>query len=112
MGSGGADPKALDDRLGRHLAERYGLGEAAKAQLAALLSILVADARAPTTVTDPARALDDHLADSLVALELEATRRPRKIADLGAGAGFPGLALAVARPQARVVLLERQRPQM
>ena len=105
MGSGSADPKALDDRLSA-LAERYGLGEAAKAQLAALLSILVADARAPTTVTDPARALDDHLADSLVALELEATRAASEIADLGAGAGFPGLALAVARPQARVVLLE------
>jgi 16S rRNA (guanine527-N7)-methyltransferase len=31
------------------------------------------------------------------------------IADLGAGAGFPGLALAVALPAARVALVESQR---
>jgi 16S rRNA (guanine527-N7)-methyltransferase len=105
VGPGSAEAKAIADRLSA-LAERYGLGEAAKAQLAALLSILAADERAPTTVTDPARALDDHLADSLVALELEATRTASEIADLGAGAGFPGLALAVALPQAHVVLLE------
>lgn len=49
-----------------------------------------------------------HLADSLVGLELEAVRTAESVADLGAGAGFPGLALAVALPKCRVALVESQ----
>jgi 16S rRNA (guanine527-N7)-methyltransferase len=57
-------------------------------------------------VRAPSKVVDDHLADSLVALELEPIRRASTIADLGAGAGFPGLALAIALPNARVSLVE------
>jgi 16S rRNA (guanine527-N7)-methyltransferase len=53
-------------------------------------------------------AVDVHLADSLVALELDDVRSAHAIADLGAGAGFPGLALAVAQPRSEVVLVESQ----
>ena len=48
----------------------------------------------------------DHLADSLVALELPAVAEAGHIADLGSGAGFPGLPLAIALPDARVSLVE------
>jgi 16S rRNA (guanine527-N7)-methyltransferase len=99
------DLKPIEARL-HGLVERYELSSAAEVQLAALLFTLTADSLAPTTVTDPARAFDDHIADSLVALELEVTRAAREIADLGAGAGLPGLPLAVARPDAQVVLIE------
>jgi len=88
------------------LADRYTLPAAAPAQLAALLTALAADPHAPTTVRTPAEAARTHLADSLVALDLDAVRDATRIADLGAGAGFPGLALAVALPAARVVLVE------
>jgi 16S rRNA (guanine527-N7)-methyltransferase len=88
------------------LARRYALGEAAAAALRALLQALAADPHAPTTVRDPAEAVDVHLADSLVALELPAVRDARAVADLGAGAGFPGLPLAIALPQASVSLVE------
>jgi 16S rRNA (guanine527-N7)-methyltransferase len=91
------------------LVDRYGLGAAAKTQFASLIEGLADDVRAPTTITDPSRALEDHIADSLVALELEAVRTADEIVDLGSGAGFPGLALAVARPQSRVVLIESSR---
>jgi 16S rRNA (guanine527-N7)-methyltransferase len=50
-----------------------------------------------------------HLADSLAALDLEALRSARWIADLGSGAGFPGLPIAVALPSVEVVLIESQR---
>jgi len=73
------------------LGERYALTPKARGQLATLLWTLAADPLAPTTVTDPRRALEDHVADSLVALELEAASAAVEIADLGAGAGFPGL---------------------
>jgi len=88
------------------LVERYALPTAATAPLAALLDALAVDPHAPTTVREPARAVLAHVADSLVALELSDVRSARTIADLGAGAGFPGLALAVALPAAQVALVE------
>ena len=51
-------------------------------------------------------AVDRHLADSLTGLEVEALAGADRIADLGAGAGFPGLALAVALPDTDVDLIE------
>jgi 16S rRNA (guanine527-N7)-methyltransferase len=50
--------------------------------------------------------LDDHLADSLVALELPEVRGARTLADLGSGAGVPGLPLAIAVPEATVTVVE------
>ena len=46
------------------------------------------------------------MADSLSGLEVPELARARRIADIGAGAGFPGLVLAVALPQAQVDLVE------
>lgn len=90
------------------LRERHSLSGRQREQFAALLRGLVADARAPTAVRDPAQAVDVHLADSLAALELEVLPTKGKIADLGTGAGFPGLALAVALPESEIWLVEAQ----
>jgi 16S rRNA (guanine527-N7)-methyltransferase len=80
-------------------AERVG-------QLTALLDTLAEDEHAPTTVRDPVAAAGVHIADSLAGLELDVVRSARAVADLGAGAGFPGLPLAVALPEAHVALVE------
>jgi 16S rRNA (guanine527-N7)-methyltransferase len=88
------------------LADRHALSADATSQLQSLLESLTRDPLAPTTVRDPERALDDHLADSLVALELPEVRSASSIADLGAGVGVPGLPLAIAVPTATVVLVE------
>jgi 16S rRNA (guanine527-N7)-methyltransferase len=88
---------------------RLDLSETQRAQLAALLEIVVADELAPTAIRDPARVRDEHLADSLVALEIEALRSAERIADVGSGAGFPGLALAAALPSAEVFAVESRR---
>jgi len=50
-----------------------------------------------------------HIADSLSGLEVPELREATRIADLGAGAGFPGLILALALPGARVDLVESVR---
>lgn len=71
-----------------------------------MVESVASDSEAPTTVTERAGILRDHLADSLVALDLSEVRGARAIADLGAGAGFPGLPLAIALPAARVSCVE------
>jgi 16S rRNA (guanine527-N7)-methyltransferase len=91
------------------LAVRFNLAADAVAQLHALVDLVGADPQAPTTVRDPAAVLDDHVADSLVALELDVVRSARTVVDLGSGPGFPGLALAVALPHAVFTLLESSR---
>lgn len=77
-------------------------------QLQAILELLAADPRAPSSVTDAARAVEVHLADSLAALDLAVVACATAAVDIGAGAGFPGLPLAVALPACAVALLESQ----
>ena len=93
------------DRLAA-LASEHRLPEAAVPQLEALLALQAADPTASTTVRDPADAVDRHVADSLSALVLDEVGSARRIADIGSGAGWPGLALASALPEARVALVE------
>jgi 16S rRNA (guanine527-N7)-methyltransferase len=74
--------------------------------LARILELQATDLAASTSVRDPLEAVDRHIADSLVALELPPVRDAQRIADLGAGAGWPGLALAATLPAASVALVE------
>jgi 16S rRNA (guanine527-N7)-methyltransferase len=74
-----------------------------------LLGVLESDGHAPTAIRSRDQAAQTHLADSLTALEVEAVGAARRIADIGSGAGFPGVALAVALPDAEVSLVESQR---
>jgi 16S rRNA (guanine527-N7)-methyltransferase len=91
------------------LADRYGFDEEAARRLGLFGALLAHDDHAPTTVKAPGRVRDDHLADALVGLELSEIREARTIADLGAGAGVPGIPLALALPGARITLVEGNR---
>ena len=56
-----------------------------------------------TGITDPREAIIKHLFDSLsVAKEISA----RSIADIGSGAGFPGIPLAIVKPNSNFFLAE------
>jgi 16S rRNA (guanine527-N7)-methyltransferase len=90
----------------RALAKHHCLPAACAADLDRLLGLLERDADAPTAVASRDEAVDLHIADSLVALDLPQVRGARSIADIGAGAGFPGLPLAIALPDTRVWLVE------
>lgn len=97
-------PEAVTRQLGS-LARQYSLPPDSAERLGVLL-LALDDEHAPTTVREPAAGVGVHLADSLTGLELTDVREASAIADLGAGAGFPGLPLALALPQARVALVE------
>jgi 16S rRNA (guanine527-N7)-methyltransferase len=91
------------------LVDRYALPRAAIEPLSALLDLLATDPAAPTAVREPVDIVADHFADALVALLLEPIRSAGTIADLGSGAGIPGLPLAIALPSAAVALVESSR---
>jgi 16S rRNA (guanine527-N7)-methyltransferase len=93
--------KALDALVARHR-----LGAGARLQIERILEALAAEPDPHTSVSEPQAALEVHVADSLSGLEVSDLVRARRIADIGAGAGFPGLVLAVALPQAQVDLVE------
>jgi 16S rRNA (guanine527-N7)-methyltransferase len=86
--------------------KRFGAPEGAVAPLMRILELQATDPAASTTVRDPDEALERHVDDSLVALSVPVVASARRIADLGSGAGWPGLALAAALPAAHVSLVE------
>lgn len=92
-----------------HLAEltaRHGLDAGQRRLLEALLDRVAQDEHVPTAIRDRQRIIDAHLADSLSALVLAEVREARTLADIGSGAGFPGLALAIVLPACHVWLVE------
>jgi 16S rRNA (guanine527-N7)-methyltransferase len=81
------------------------LGEEARRRLQIVLDLLAEERASVSSVVDE-RAWQVHVVDSLTGLEVPELREARRIADIGAGAGFPGLVLAVALPGAQVDLVE------
>jgi 16S rRNA (guanine527-N7)-methyltransferase len=71
-----------------------------------VLALLAEERASVSSVTDPRRAWQVHVADSLTGLEVPELAKARRIADIGSGAGFPGLALAIALPNAQLDLIE------
>lgn len=61
-----------------------------------------------TRITDPVEFWEKHLWDSLrgVLRWLSGDRLPLRVMDIGTGAGFPGVPMAIAIPQAEVTLLD------
>lgn len=88
------------------LAIEHQLPAAAPAQLDELLRLVQESPHSLTAVRDPVEGVEVHVADSLAGLRIPEVRAAGRLADLGAGAGFPGLVLAVALPNTAVVLVE------
>lgn len=81
------------------------LSPAQRRSLETVLALLAEERASVSSVTDD-RAWQVHIADSLTGLEVPELREAHRIADVGAGAGFPGLVLAVALPDTQVDLVE------
>ncbi len=66
-----------------------------------------------TAVTDEAEMIDRHYVDSLSALAIPGLiPTTGTLIDVGTGAGFPGLPLALACPQLRVTLMDAQQKRL
>ncbi|MEG3156469.1 16S rRNA (guanine(527)-N(7))-methyltransferase RsmG [Lysobacter zhanggongensis] len=106
-------PPALRTQLHAHLVpglRSLGLDEALATPLLDYLALLVRWNRTYnlTAVRDPREMVDKHLLDSLAmhAYVADIAAAGGSLADLGTGAGLPGIPLAIARPQLRVTLVE------
>ena len=82
------------------------LGPDAREALEKILGLLAQERASVSSVTAPSRAWKVHVADSLTGLTAGGLSSARTIADIGSGAGFPGLVLALALPSAQVDLIE------
>ena len=82
-----------------------GGGPAPDQAVEALLELL-ADPRAPIAPSTLPRAREVHLADSLSGLEFDQLQQAGRVADLGSGAGLPGLVLAAHLPEIGFDLIE------
>jgi len=61
-----------------------------------------------TAIRDPLTMVTHHLLDSLATVpHLGEREAPLRVADVGSGAGLPGIPLALARPAWRVTLIDR-----
>ena len=65
-----------------------------------------------TAVTDDEETVDKHFIDSLIVLKTGLIRGNEKLIDVGTGAGFPGLVLAMACPETEVTLLDSQQKRL
>jgi 16S rRNA (guanine527-N7)-methyltransferase len=81
------------------------IDDAGRAKLERVLALLAKERASVSSVVDE-RAWQVHVVDSLTGLEVPGLREAKRIGDVGAGAGFPGLVLAVALPDARIDLIE------
>lgn len=84
------------------------LDAGAREKLETVLALLAEERASVSSVVDQ-RAWQVHVVDSLTGLEVPELREAGRIADLGAGAGFPGLVLAAALPAALIDLVESVR---
>jgi 16S rRNA (guanine527-N7)-methyltransferase len=77
--------------------------------LVALLDRIALEPQNLTSIEVLDEGIDRHLADSLAGLSVPELAGASACVDLGSGGGFPGLALAAARPQMAVTLVESER---
>ena len=105
-----AGPEAQLARRLETVGSQWSLAPGANRKLADLLILVRDDPRAATSVRSPEDAVDVHVADSLSALPLlDRVATPARVADIGSGAGFPGLPIAIARPGLVMELIESGR---
>ncbi len=97
----------MRDILTRGLAS-LGLSEEAAPRLERFAGMVLEKNRVMnlTAITDPAEFATLHLLDSLCLLPYCGNLTEKRLIDVGTGAGFPGMPLAILRPDSDITLLD------
>lgn len=93
------------ERSGEFAPERWGLAADSAHKLTLLVEAVQASPHNLVSRRDRERLWQRHVADSLGLAGIVASG-PARLLDVGSGAGFPGLVLAVVRPDLDVAVLE------
>jgi 16S rRNA (guanine527-N7)-methyltransferase len=104
MAPGSARKTATQLDVGGIAVERYGLTDDVAAKMARFVGLVQGDEYLPPKWRKTAPAI---CADSMAALSSARVRSARRLADVGTGAGFPGMVLAIALPRAHMTLVEQ-----
>lgn len=100
----------IDKRLLQVTAEKYGavLDDTALERFDTYAKLLVSwnEKINLTAITDPVEIVIKHFADSVSVLKYVKPENGAKIIDVGTGAGFPGVALLIARPDLKLTALD------
>lgn len=99
------DDAAYCARLG----DKYGLDPSAGDRFLLLADRCISLEISGTAIKTRDEALRLHVADSLAGMELEIVREAESLCDIGTGVGFPGIVLAIARPDLHVTLVDAVR---
>jgi 16S rRNA (guanine527-N7)-methyltransferase len=96
------------------LSQRYaaqGYAELIESRLAAFLEELLGWTRDSNLVAqaDLGRLASRHVAESLEGLPIVDAHAPKTLIDVGSGGGFPGMPIAILRPELQVTLVESRR---
>jgi 16S rRNA (guanine527-N7)-methyltransferase len=98
----------LDRGLAALAARGIALPAPAPARIAAFLALLAKWNRTHnlTAIREPERMVTHHVLDTIAVLPELPARSGLRVLDVGSGGGVPGLLLAIARPDWRVVVLD------
>jgi 16S rRNA (guanine527-N7)-methyltransferase len=102
--------REFPELLEKALAGRIALTEAQAAALGAHCDLMLRwNARLNlTSITSPAEVVERHYCESLFLAD-HLPAGAWSVADVGSGAGFPGIPVAILRPDCRVTLIESHR---
>lgn len=110
-GSDASNASRMASKL-RAYCDRFELDADQNERLFKLAALSVELRISGTAIATLPEAIDVHIADSLAGLEVDAVANAGSIVDIGSGVGFPGLVLAIAKPDAQVILVDSVRKKM